>query len=231
MAKTAASATTGTVYVLRDPRDLRVCYVGATTVPLATRLNGHLSSPASDALRAWIAELKAVGLVPMIEPLREGVPVAGLAVAETAEIHARTLRREPLLNVNGKAAARRILAEREAEKARRRELTHWRATAARIRAVAGPLPPGFDTAVILSDETWEAIQEVAAVHAAMPAHSRQNLYTRFLTLTTTCRRARGCSGSSAARSARQKVSSWTTRTTRSVSPTTGAAGRSRSESV
>ncbi|MEV4722816.1 hypothetical protein [Micromonospora humida] len=167
MAKTAASATTGTVYVLRDPRDLRVCYVGATTVPLATRLNGHLSSPASDALRAWIAELKAVGLVPMIEPLREGVPVAGLAVAETAEIHARTLRREPLLNVNGKAAAGRIVAEREAEKARRRQLTHWRAVGVRIRAVAGPLPPGFDTAVVLSDETWEAIQEVAAVHAAM----------------------------------------------------------------
>lgn len=173
MAKTAARATTGTVYVLKDPRDLRVCYVGATTVPLATRLNGHLTSPTSDALRAWIAELKAVDLVPMIEPLRGNVPVAGLAAAETAEIHARTMRREPLLNVNGKAAALRILAEREAEKARRRELTHWRTTASRIRAVTGPMPPGFDTAIVLSDETWEAIQEVAAVHAAMEeAHAQ-----------------------------------------------------------
>ncbi|MEU1749034.1 hypothetical protein [Micromonospora arida] len=167
MAKTAAEATTGTIYVLKDPRDLHVCYVGATTAPLATRLNGHLTSPASDALRAWIAELKTVGLVPMVEPLQENVPVAGLAAAETAEIHARTMRREPLLNVNGKAAALRILAEREAEKARRRDLTHWRTTASRIRAVTGPLSPGFDTAIILSDETWEAIQEVAAVHAAM----------------------------------------------------------------
>jgi hypothetical protein len=172
VAKTRTEASSGIVYTLKDPRDLLVKYVGATTVPLSLRLAGHLTSPASEPLREWIGELKAAGLVPIIEPLRENVPIAKLSAAETAEIHARTMRREPLLNVNGKAAARRILEERAAVRARRRELAFWRATAARIRSVTGPLPPGFDAVVTLSDDAWSAIEEVADVFEAMEAADR-----------------------------------------------------------
>lgn len=168
MVTTAVDAATGTVCVLKDPRDLRVRYVGATTVGLTTRLAGHLTSPASEAVRAWVAELKAAGLLPIIEPVRESVPVAKLSAVETAEIHARTMRGEHLLNINGTAAALKILAEREAKKARRRDLARWRATATRIRTIlGGPLAPGFDTGIVLSNETWEAIRYAADVHQAL----------------------------------------------------------------
>ncbi|RSM64903.1 hypothetical protein DMB66_18490 [Actinoplanes sp. ATCC 53533] len=112
-------------------------------------------------------------MTPVIEPLRQNVPVGRLKAAEDAEIHDRTLRREPLLNVNGKAAALKILEERAEAKHRRRELTFWRATAARIRAVTSPLRPGFDTTVILSNETWAAVEQVAAVHEAMEAARKE----------------------------------------------------------
>jgi hypothetical protein len=163
----------GTVYVLKDPRDLQVRYVGATTVSLAARLEGHLSRPSSEPLREWIADLKTAGLVPIIEPLRKRVPVASLDAVETAEIHRRTMRREPLLNIIGTAAALKILREREAAKARRRELALWWATGARIRAMTGPLAPGFDTPVGLSDETWNAVDAVATIHDAMTDADRQ----------------------------------------------------------
>lgn len=168
MVTTAVDAATGTVYVLKDPRDLRVRYVGATTVALTTRLAGHLTSPASEAVRAWVAELKAAGLLPIIEPVRESVPVAKLSAVETGEIHARTMHGEQLLNINGTGAALKILAEREAKKARRRDLSRWRATATRIRIIlGGPLAPGFDAGIVLSDETWVAIRYAADVHQAL----------------------------------------------------------------
>ena len=40
--------STGTVYVLTDPRDRMIRYVGATTSTLAQRLSGHCSAARPD---------------------------------------------------------------------------------------------------------------------------------------------------------------------------------------
>ncbi|XVU24211.1 hypothetical protein ACQPZJ_44435 [Actinoplanes sp. CA-054009] len=156
----AGPAATGTLYVLKDPRDNRVRYVGATTVPLDVRLRGHLSKSTNTFVQAWIAELKAAGLQPIIYPLRRNVPIAELGAAESAEIHRRAMRREPLLNIIGTERAARHFAEQAVEKARARELADWRRTAAHLlKVTGGPIPPGFTTPRILSDETWAAIEQ------------------------------------------------------------------------
>ncbi|GAA2369506.1 hypothetical protein [Dactylosporangium salmoneum] len=168
MAKVAIAATTGTVYLLKDPRTRRGRYVGATTLPLAARLAGHFSNPTSEPMRAWLAELTAAKLQPLITPLHEHVPVGELATVEAAEIHARVLRGEPLLNSTGTSAAIKILAERAAERSRRQALAMWRVIADQARsATGGPMPPGFNTAVELSDDTWAAVLHHAAIARAM----------------------------------------------------------------
>lgn len=58
--------TTGSVYVLTDPRDGTIRYVGKTTKPLSERLAGHLASPTNPAMRLWISVLSAQRLVPTI---------------------------------------------------------------------------------------------------------------------------------------------------------------------
>lgn len=55
------------IYVLTDPRNHEVRYVGRTMMPLAVRLNQHLSDKGSVRKRQWIAELKELGLKPIIE--------------------------------------------------------------------------------------------------------------------------------------------------------------------
>ncbi|MEV0132605.1 hypothetical protein AB0H83_29615 [Dactylosporangium sp. NPDC050688] len=168
MAKVAVAATTGTVYLLKDPRTRKGRYVGATTSPLASRLAGHFSSPTSESMRVWLAELTAANLQPLITPLHEHVPVGELAAVETAEIHVRVLRGEPLLNSTGTSAATKILAERAAERSRRQALAMWRVIADHARAVTGgPMPPGFNAAVQLSDDTWAAVLHHVAIARAM----------------------------------------------------------------
>jgi len=60
------------IYVLVDPRDQIVRYVGKTRRSLRDRLNGHLAD--KDSRRSpWIAELRAIGLRPIIAEI-ESVP-------------------------------------------------------------------------------------------------------------------------------------------------------------
>lgn len=57
-----------TIYVLRDPRDNAIRYVGATCQLLSKRLQSHLHEPAIQK-KLWIDELKLQGLRPVIQPI------------------------------------------------------------------------------------------------------------------------------------------------------------------
>lgn len=59
------------VYALRDPRDGRARYVGRSSRPEARR-RAHLARAHSPRLRAWIEELRAVGLEPELALLDGG---------------------------------------------------------------------------------------------------------------------------------------------------------------
>lgn len=52
------------IYVLIDPRDNAVRYVGKTLRPL-NRLREHISSSKNPYMRQWIAELRKEGLSPI----------------------------------------------------------------------------------------------------------------------------------------------------------------------
>ncbi|MCM4085125.1 hypothetical protein [Paractinoplanes hotanensis] len=139
-------------------------------MPLDVRLRGHLNKSTNTFVQAWIAELKAAGLQPIICPLRRNVPAAELAALETAEIHRRAMRREPIFNIAGTERAARHHAEQAAEKARLRELTGWRRTAAHLlKVTGGPIPPGFSTPSIMSDETWATIEQGHALDRRVEA--------------------------------------------------------------
>lgn len=58
------------IYVLKDPRDGRVRYVGKTK-RLRGRLREHINQPRSEGLRRWISELSASELKPAIEVIEE----------------------------------------------------------------------------------------------------------------------------------------------------------------
>lgn len=57
------------IYALLDPRDSTVRYVGVTNRPLNVRLSGHMSSPASRGVKAWIRELVGLSSRPGIRLL------------------------------------------------------------------------------------------------------------------------------------------------------------------
>lgn len=57
------------IYALIDPRDDSVRYVGVTNRPLNVRLSGHIKKPTNRGTRAWIADLSANGITPMIRLL------------------------------------------------------------------------------------------------------------------------------------------------------------------
>lgn len=83
------------VYVLLDPRDGAVRYVGVTTRGLALRLAGHISAARrreKSPVRSWIKGLLACGLRPVISMI-ESVPAGdGWRAAERAWIaHYRTV--------------------------------------------------------------------------------------------------------------------------------------------
>lgn len=56
----------GYIYFLRDPRDMRVRYVGETRRP-GKRYRCHLSSTAKIPVSQWVRELKAEGIEPIME--------------------------------------------------------------------------------------------------------------------------------------------------------------------
>lgn len=80
-----------TIYLLRDPRDGRVRYVGATSNRLAKRLQLHviLSAKTTTRCAAWIRELTAARMAPSIEEIlvaddwqtAERAAIAGLRAA------------------------------------------------------------------------------------------------------------------------------------------------------
>ncbi|MCM4085126.1 hypothetical protein [Paractinoplanes hotanensis] len=163
----------GTVYALRDPRTKRIRYIGATGTTLAVRLARHLAKPSSDALAAWLADLKAAGLKPIIEPVRSDIPAEDMLTAENAEIHSHVLAGDELLNINGVSAAKKILADWAAALAQRNSEREWSALADAVRAGCnGPLPPGHHLVIAVREEIWQAIQkarEAKKVEDSTPA--------------------------------------------------------------
>lgn len=60
------------IYVLVDPRDGAIRYVGKTSKPLDVRLRGHISEARKGSHRGhWILLLKSLGLVPIIRLVTE----------------------------------------------------------------------------------------------------------------------------------------------------------------
>jgi hypothetical protein len=80
--KRRAVPTTARIYVLIDPRDFEVRYVGMTTRPLRVRLNAHMRDRRGDNYRIrWINALRREGLRAIIAEIEE-VPVEDWAKAE-----------------------------------------------------------------------------------------------------------------------------------------------------
>jgi hypothetical protein len=66
--------STYTVYTLRDPRTEQVHYVGTTSIPLEYRYRGHLYDKKTNTEKAtWIAELRQIGLKPIIEVVEDNL--------------------------------------------------------------------------------------------------------------------------------------------------------------
>jgi hypothetical protein len=74
------------VYILRDPRDNAVRYVGSTTRP-EQRLANHMREDVNAAKAAWVAELVAVGLQPALEIVETHAAPPTLTVRRERERH------------------------------------------------------------------------------------------------------------------------------------------------
>lgn len=147
-----STTKTGTVYVLIDPRDSRVRYVGATTKTLKARLQGHKRHAAS-RVKAWIDALAAEGLVPRIEPISEDVPEAQLRDREREEITRRLVAGEPILNESATVQGRRHLERRREEERIERERAAWEHVADQVQSIlGGPLAPGEVTPIPLNTQ-------------------------------------------------------------------------------
>jgi hypothetical protein len=124
---------TGTVYVLTDPTNGLVRYVGSTLTPLRARLSGHLHAArdlgrpdATAPVAVWVRALLERGLRPTIIGLREA-PEAALRAVERAEIERHYDEGWPLLNVrDSPGASYQLHPERKLAAAR-----------ARVRRLAG----------------------------------------------------------------------------------------------
>jgi hypothetical protein len=90
------------IYVLKDPRDGAIRYVGKTVLRLKKRLKAHIWSAihenASWYVSRWIRELSSCGLGPEIEEI-EAVSGAGWALRESGWISAYLLFGEKLTNL------------------------------------------------------------------------------------------------------------------------------------
>lgn len=155
---------TGTVYGLTDPRTGAVRYVGATVKPLPVRLAGHRSNPSSEACRRWFEELKDQGLAPAIVPLHTNVEIKRLHDLERAEITRRVVAEEPLLNQGGTAEGRKIRRQRRAAEHAEARTSAWRELADGLQAALGGPTPPWPVEIRLADDTWQALQAVAANH-------------------------------------------------------------------
>lgn len=156
-------ATTGTVYALIDPRNNQARYIGATTRPLRTRLQGHMTNGAP-RVKAWVDALAAAGVTPQIVAIAEGVAAEDLNQAERAEITRRLIAGEKLLNESGTAPARKHI-EQQRELARQeRERAAWEHAAHQVRAVVGgPPPPGDIPPLPLNEKALAAYHAIARV--------------------------------------------------------------------
>lgn len=147
------NATTGTVYVLIDPRDNRARYVGATTKTLKARLQGHMTHAAT-RVKAWIDGLATEGLAPRIEPINEGVPESQLRNLEREEITRRLIAGERLLNESATAQGRRYVERRREQERQERDRAAWEHVANQVRSIlGGPLAPGNVEPILLSPRT------------------------------------------------------------------------------
>ncbi|TYK45130.1 GIY-YIG nuclease family protein [Actinomadura decatromicini] len=146
-----ANEATGTVYALVDPRTNAVRYIGATTRPLKTRLQGHLKSRVP-RVKAWVDELSASDVIPRIEAITEGVAARDLQEAERAEITRRLIAGEKLLNESATATARKHIEHQRQLARQERHRAAWEHAAHQVRnAVGGPLPPGDITPIPLNE--------------------------------------------------------------------------------
>jgi len=167
----AVKPGTGTIYRLVDPRDHETRYIGQTVQPLPTRLSGHYGkSSKSPKVRAWVAELKASGLKPLIEPVSENVPADQLLAAERAEITRLILAGRPLLNELSTAEGRELARLRDQRDHEAAEMTGWRELAAvAMDVLGGPVPPGDLPGFAIPEETWKFWSQVTQGYAARKA--------------------------------------------------------------
>ncbi len=90
----------GTIYLLFDPRDRRVRYVGQTKRHFSARLEEHVNDP-QDSTRGWVEELRRVRLRPEMYIFAE-VPFALLDPVELAVMNfGKHVLGWKLLNVKG----------------------------------------------------------------------------------------------------------------------------------
>lgn len=95
------------IYILKDPRDNAVRYVGLS-YDLVTRYNAHLHTKMDAPRDRWIAELRALGLKPLLQqvdchPISIANPRADRAAAQRLEslwINHLIRLGMPLLNVH-----------------------------------------------------------------------------------------------------------------------------------
>jgi hypothetical protein len=91
----------GRVYRLTDPRNDLIRYIGGTVTSLDGRLKGHLSTSRNTGgspVNRWIRELTAVGLLPLMDLIREVPEGEFLIDAEREQIKRYVLDGWPLLN-------------------------------------------------------------------------------------------------------------------------------------
>ena len=99
------------IYSLSDPRTSALRYVGVTGSRLEKRIRAHMGKPLRST-KAWILELRALGLVPQVSVLQE-VPTKEAAFAIESDWIWR-LSAHGLLNVRKSGAyARAAMKEEE----------------------------------------------------------------------------------------------------------------------
>jgi hypothetical protein len=57
------------IYVLLDPRDGLIRYLGRTSSPLHERLAAHIHDPVNFAMATWLKEMKRAGVRPEIQAI------------------------------------------------------------------------------------------------------------------------------------------------------------------
>lgn len=147
---------TGTIYALVDPRDSETRYVGQTKRPLSVRVRGKYGR----RVLAWMAELRAAGLVPLPVAIRENVPADDLLAAEADEITRIIVAGGTLLNEQVTARGRELIEQRQAAERAAAQRAAWRELAdSAVVMFGGPLLPGELSAGSLEDRSpWREVR-------------------------------------------------------------------------